>query len=86
VNQIMPRMQRCFDRRVRRVRDLAGAITVQFTIDPNGRVSQSNAISNGTGDAWMGRCVSQNVQRMRFPVATNGRPTRARRIFHFGGG
>jgi len=86
VNEVMPRMQRCFDRRVRRVRGLAGAITVQFVIDASGRVTQSDAVTNGTGDEWMGRCVAQNVQRMRFPAAANGRPTRARRIFHFGGG
>ena len=77
-------MQRCFDRRVRRVRDLHGAISVRFTILPNGRVGDTSA-TNGTGDAWMERCVVQNVRHMRFPAATNGASTTTRRTYRFGG-
>jgi len=85
VNQMMPRMQRCYARRVRRVPGLHGAIDVQFMVGANGRVTEANATSNGTGDDWMGRCVVQNVRRMRFPVATDGTPTTVRRTYRFGG-
>ena len=84
MNAQRPRIdQRCYQRRRRRVRDLAGVVTIGWTVRPDGRVERPQVVHNGTGDAWLARCTLGVVQRIRFPPARNGRPTQTRYPFRF---
>ncbi len=74
---------RCYQRRLRRVPDLAGVVTIAWTVGPDGTVQNAEVVHNGTGDEWLGRCTRNIVRDTHFPPAANGRPTPARFPFTF---
>ena len=75
--------QRCYQRRARRVPNLAGVVTVSWTVQANGRVANASVVHNGTGDEWLARCTRNVVQDTRFPAAHNGQSTPVRYPFQF---
>ncbi|MFK7987683.1 MAG: TonB family protein [Sandaracinaceae bacterium] len=75
--------ERCYQRRVRRVPNLAGVVTVAWTVAANGRVENAQVVHNGTHDDWLGRCTRQVIDRLRFPASSNGASTPVRYPFTF---
>lgn len=80
----LPRMQeRCYERRLQRVPNLAGVITIAWTVTAAGRAEDIQIVLNGTGDEWLARCARNIVADTRFPSAANGASTPARYPFQF---
>ncbi len=61
--------QRCFPESAR------GTVTVRFTIQPDGRVSEPSVVQDSTGDPSVGRCLLRQVSSWHLTPPPNGRPT-----------
>lgn len=62
----------CYERELKRNPTLAGKVTVQFTIEQQGNVSGVKVVDNTTGEAAVGTCVANAVQRFRFNPGPEG--------------
>ena len=62
----------CYERELREDRDLAGRITVQFTIQPTGRVSDAQLGSTTINSERFEACVLRRVSATRFPRPMGG--------------
>jgi len=66
----------CYERHLQRNKNLKGKITIEFSINPRGRVSSTRIIKNTTGVSAIGRCIEQNFKRrLRFPRPKGGSVT-----------
>jgi len=65
-------IQACYERELRRNPTLAGKVTIEFTIQPRGNVTDVKVTNNSTGDAAVGACVANTVQRFRFNPGPDG--------------
>lgn len=65
------RLQRCYEREVKKNPGAAGKVIVSFTIGNAGRVTASKAVTDSVGGG-VGRCVANAIQRMRFPRPKGG--------------
>ncbi|MEM6954700.1 MAG: AgmX/PglI C-terminal domain-containing protein [Myxococcota bacterium] len=74
--QIRRRLQaitRCYERVItQNGGNLAGKVTVDFTISESGTVSQVSAVENHTGSEAVARCVTSVVRRFRFRPGPEG--------------
>ena len=62
----------CYEQQLPRHADLAGRITVQFTIAPAGRVVASLVQSSTVGNIAVESCIVQAVRRWEFPQPAGG--------------
>jgi TonB family protein len=62
----------CYERELKRNPTLAGKVTIQFTIEERGNVSGVKVADNTTGDAAVGQCVANAIQRFRFNPGPEG--------------
>lgn len=62
----------CYERELKRNPSLAGKVTIQFTIEERGTVSGVKVTDNTTGDAAVGQCVANAIQRFRFNPGPEG--------------
>ncbi len=65
-------IQACYERELRRNPALAGKVTVEFTIQPRGNVTDAKVAGNTTGDDAVAQCVMETVQRFRFNPGPEG--------------
>jgi len=65
-------IQACYERELRRNPALAGKVTVEFTIQPRGNVTDAKVAANTTGDDAVARCVMETVERFRFNPGPSG--------------
>lgn len=65
------RIQRCYEREVKKNPNAGGKVIVSFTIGTAGRVTSAKATQDGVGGG-VGRCVANAIQRMRFPRPKGG--------------
>lgn len=65
-------IQACYERELRRNPSLAGKVTVEFTIQPRGNVTDAKVAANTTGDDSVAQCVMETVQRFRFNPGPEG--------------
>lgn len=65
-------IQACYERELRRNPTLAGKVTIEFTIQPRGNVTNVKVTNNSTGDSAVGACVANTVQRFRFNPGPEG--------------
>ena len=79
VSQVVRRRQgalkSCYEKRLKRVQKLAGKVFVQITILESGRVGKAEITQNTTGDQQLADCISNSVQRWRFPKPDGGTVT-----------
>jgi len=70
MNEVMPRLTQCYERRARRV-PMSGTIMLQWRVDAQGRAIDVavNAQVSTIQDAWMHRCIRNSASRMRFNPA-----------------
>ncbi|TNF37359.1 MAG: hypothetical protein EP329_03325 [Deltaproteobacteria bacterium] len=76
VSTVVRRQQRavqaCYEQRLAARPDLAGSLTVSWTIQPDGSVGSASAVADTLGDASFSACVLRVVQRMKFPKPKGG--------------
>ncbi len=61
----------CYEQRLRVTADLAGAVTVQATLD-DGIVTQTTVTASTIGDENVERCIAAKVRRWRAPAGFTG--------------
>lgn len=62
----------CYERALKRNPQLAGKISVCFTIGATGAVSEARVDADTMGDSEVGDCIVDNVKRWRFPAPDGG--------------
>lgn len=65
-------IQMCYEQQLRRNPTLAGKVTIEFTIQPRGNVTDVKVKENSTGDAAVGSCVANTVSTFRFNPGPEG--------------
>ncbi|MBN1654663.1 MAG: TonB family protein [Deltaproteobacteria bacterium] len=65
-------IQLCYERELRRNPTIAGKVTVQFSIQPRGNVTDVSITANTTGDSAVAKCVSDAISRFRFNPGPEG--------------
>ena len=62
----------CYEHEISRHPDLAGKLTVRFTIQEAGNVSNVRTLENRTGSLGLAECVGRNLRSMRFNPGPDG--------------
>ena len=62
----------CYERELKRNPTLAGKVTIEFTIQPQGNVTGVKVAANTTGDDSVGTCVKNAVGGFRFNPGPDG--------------
>jgi len=62
----------CYERELQNNDDLAGRISVNWTIGLDGRVQSASVVENSMGNRNVESCVLQEVRRMRFDEPDGG--------------
>lgn len=62
-------IRQCYERRRRNIPDLAGKVTVEFTVELSGGVANARATENTTRDDGVASCIVGTVSRLRFDPA-----------------
>jgi TonB family protein len=65
-------IQMCYEQQLRRNPSLAGKVTIEFTIQTRGNVTDVKVKENTTGDAAVGTCVANTVSTFRFNPGPEG--------------
>lgn len=65
-------IQACYELELRRNPTLAGKVTVQFSIQPQGNVTEVKVTNNSTGDDAVAQCVANTIGRFRFNPGPEG--------------
>ncbi|HKP63396.1 MAG TPA: AgmX/PglI C-terminal domain-containing protein [Polyangiales bacterium] len=65
-------IQMCYEQQLRRNPTLAGKVTVEFTIQTRGNVTDVKVKENSTGDSAVGTCVANTVSTFRFNPGPQG--------------
>jgi len=65
-------IQMCYEQQLRRNPSLAGKVTIEFTIQPRGNVTDVHIKENSTGDTAVGTCVANTVGTFRFNPGPEG--------------
>ena len=65
-------LRACYESRLAERPDLAGRVSVRWTIAIGGEVTQAEVVSSTLNDEEAERCVVCTVQRMRFPESGTG--------------
>jgi TonB family protein len=65
-------IQSCYELELRRNPTLAGKVTVQFSIQTQGNVTDVKVTNNSTGDDAVANCVANTIGRFRFNPGPQG--------------
>jgi TonB family protein len=65
-------IQMCYEQQLRRNPTLAGKVTIEFSIQPRGNVTDVKVKENTTNDAAVGTCVANTVSTFRFNPGPEG--------------
>ena len=65
-------IQMCYEQQLRRNPTLAGKVTIEFTIQPRGNVTDVHVKENSTGDSAVATCVANTVGLFRFNPGPEG--------------
>jgi TonB family protein len=63
---------RCYESELRKNPSLAGKVTVTFTIQQRGNVTDAKATENTTGSPAVAECVTRTIGRFRFNPGPDG--------------
>jgi hypothetical protein len=79
---------KCYKSAVKQKRDSdpnpAGRIEVGFTVNPAGRVTESNILTTDVNDTKLEKCVQETLRRVQFPKNDEGRIIQTTYPFNFG--
>lgn len=76
----MSDVRRCYEAGLAFDRDLAGRVTVEFTLDAQGAVTGTRVVEDGLDRPQVGACIAEYAQRWSFPAP--GGPFQFRYPFH----
>ena len=62
----------CYERELQNDADLAGRISVNWTVGVDGRIESADITENSMGDSNVERCILREVRRMRFDQPDGG--------------
>lgn len=62
----------CYEKELTHLQSLAGKVSVSFTIDASGRVSQASIKESTLGNGTVENCILRTFERMRFPSPVGG--------------
>jgi hypothetical protein len=62
----------CYERELKKNPSLAGKISIQVTVEEDGRVSDARIEGNSMGDAAVADCILSRLRNMRFPKRDAG--------------
>lgn len=65
-------VRHCYNQGLARAEDLSGTLTVDFTINANGRVAEAEEASTTVPDRRVNRCIVKAVKRWKFPKPRGG--------------
>jgi TonB family protein len=65
-------IQMCYEQQLRRNPTLAGKVSIEFTIQTRGNVTDVHVKENTTGDSAVGTCVANTVSSFRFNPGPQG--------------
>lgn len=72
VREAMPYLRFCFEWQLDRHPELAGRVTMAWTIQPDGTVTDSNVMEDALGDDTVLRCFRGVIGRLEFPPPEGG--------------
>jgi TonB family protein len=72
IKQRLKSITRCYESELRKNPSLAGKVTVTFTIQERGNVTDARATENTTGSASVADCVTRTIRRFRFNPGPEG--------------
>jgi hypothetical protein len=77
-------VRECFDQALTRMEaeNLIGAIVVEWTVTPAGKVEGAAVTASDFGDAETGQCIVASLEGWQFPKHKKGKPTSVRYAFH----
>jgi outer membrane biosynthesis protein TonB len=68
-------IQMCYERELKRNPNLAGKISIEFTIETNGRVSDTYVVSNSMNNQAVANCIQSRIRTWVFPRPKGGSVT-----------
>jgi len=78
-------IQQCYERALKSNAKLKGKVVLEWTINEEGRVVKITVIQDTLGDAKVAECISDIINRVKFPPATKGLvPVRKTFVFESG--
>ena len=72
IKQRLKAITRCYESELRKNPTLAGKVTVTFTIQERGNVTDATATENTTGSPGVADCVTRTISRFRFNPGPEG--------------
>jgi TonB family protein len=72
IKQRLKSITRCYESELRKNPSLAGKVTVTFTIQERGNVTNAKASENTTGSPAVADCVTRTISRFRFNPGPDG--------------
>ena len=72
IKQRLKSITRCYESELRKNPSLAGKVTVTFTIQERGNVTDARASENTTGSPAVAECVTRTISRFRFNPGPDG--------------
>ena len=73
----------CYEKELKKSPDLAGTVTVNFTIGPDGLVSTANLKESTVNNTALEQCVVSFVQKWTFPHPEDSTPVKVTYPFVF---
>ena len=71
----MASIKECYEKELKRDPKLAGKITVGFTIETDGKVSETFIEGNTMGNKTVANCITGRIRTWRFPKPKGGSVT-----------
>lgn len=72
IKQQIPRVRACYERALKKESDLEGRLTVAWSVEPAGTVTDVQIVQDRVGSEWLNNCVTKAVRRWSFPASANG--------------
>lgn len=72
IKQRLKSITRCYESELRKNPSLSGKVTVTFTIQERGNVTDARASENTTGSSAVAECVTRTISRFRFNPGPEG--------------
>lgn len=83
IRKNMRRVKYCYEKALARHVQLAGKVSMSFTIGPDGRVTSARVKSSTLKLGGLGRCLERVILSMRFPKPTGGGSVKVTYPFRF---
>ncbi|MGD8609276.1 MAG: AgmX/PglI C-terminal domain-containing protein [Myxococcales bacterium] len=76
IRKDLPRINRCYQSALRDEPELAGKVSIRFSVLRKGQVQSVQVLENTTGNSTVEHCVARIVGAIRFPSRRTGKSLR----------